>query len=192
MATTVEDNGNDYFAACLRFQGGECDCVWSKGTMAKHGGRGRYCFIGKCAGGATYWQRRWRSAYLLLALASSSAGLVHWPPFQPFQLVFICFWLHSINASHKKHISYFFNLLHLIQFWSWKVELNLKRKLQTFVKSNVLGRSSEEDFELQDFWEKKKGGKEIFRDDRDSKKYTWQLATKALNVDYEGNMQKYS
>ena len=70
--------------------------------------------------------------------------------------------------------------------------MNLKRKLQTFVKSNVLGRSSEEDFELQDFWEKKKGGKEIFRDDRDSKKYTWQLATKALNVDYEGNMQKYS
>ena len=45
---------------------------------------------------------------------------------------------------------------------------------------------------MQDFWEKKKGGKEIFRDDRDSKKYTWQLATKALNVDYEGNMQKYS
>ena len=70
--------------------------------------------------------------------------------------------------------------------------MNLKRKLQTFVKSNVLGRFSEEDFELQDFWEKKKGGKEIFRDDRDSKKYTQQLATKALNVDYEGNMQKYS
>ena len=86
MATTVEDNGNDYFAACLRFQCSDCDCVWSKATMAKHGGRRRYCFIGKCAGGATYWQRRWRSAYLLLALASSSAGLVHWPPFQPFQL----------------------------------------------------------------------------------------------------------
>lgn len=74
MATTVEDNGNDYFAACLRFQCSDCDCVWSEATMAKHGGRRRYCFIGKCGGGATYWQQQWRSAYLLLVLASTMAG----------------------------------------------------------------------------------------------------------------------